>query len=296
MLDNHMSYVEVTMHLTSPGDVSFWYKIASEPKWDKMLFKIDGSIQGQGDGYSGAIDWTQVKVSVTAGLHSFRWEYAKDSSLSQGSDAVWLDDIFFPPFHLQVPAVAVSPASYDFGNVPAGSASLVKSFTVFNTGATNLVIDAVSFSGTNASEFAKQDDLCSGQTLTPSGTCTIGVKLTASTSGAKSANLSIPSNLPEAFNVPLSGTVCSNKAARVYEATPVYYTTLQAAYNAAEGGNTMQAQTFDFTEDLVFNRNVQVSLKGGYDCAFTVNASQSTIRGSLTVSEGTVIIENISIQ
>jgi hypothetical protein len=296
MLDNQLSYIETTLNVTSPGDISFWYKVSSEPRFDKLVFRIDGSIKGKWAGYSGTIDWTQEKVSVTAGIHTFRWEYSKDSTVSHGSDAVWLDDIFFPPSSTQVPAVAVSPASYDFGNVPVGSSSPVKSFTISNTGSANLVIGTVIFSGTNASEFAKQDDLCSGQTLTPSGTCTIGAKLTAATSGGKSANLYIPSNLPPAFTVPLSGTVCANKAARIDGATPVYYTTLQAAYNAAVNGNTLQSQTFDFTEDLVFNHNVEVSLKGGYDCAFTANASQSNVVGALTVSDGTVTIENIAIR
>jgi PKD repeat protein len=83
---------------------------------------------------------------------------------------------------------------------------------------------------------------------------------------------------------------------RISGAPPSYYSSLTAAYGAAADGNTIQGQGGVFTGALDFSRNISVTLKGGYDSLFSTNAAFTTISGSLTVSHGKVIIENISIQ
>ncbi|MDA8240358.1 MAG: hypothetical protein M0Z67_08315 [Nitrospiraceae bacterium] len=53
----------------------------------------------------------------------------------------------------------------------------------------------------------------------------------------------------------------------------------------------------DFIEGSDFNRVISVTLKGGYNCDYSGNDGQwSAIDGTLTISAGTVIIENILIQ
>jgi len=37
-------------------------------------------------------------------------------------------------------------------------------------------------------------------------------------------------------------------------------------------------------------------LRGGYDCGYSTHAATAKIHGSLTISAGTVIIENIEIR
>lgn len=89
---------------------------------------------------------------------------------------------------------------------------------------------------------------------------------------------------------------CANQPVRITGAAPIPFNSLQAAYNAAADGDTVAVQSLNFTEVLNFNRAIQITLRGGYDCAYTANSSQSTINGSLAVSNGTVIVENVVIQ
>ena len=81
-----------------------------------------------------------------------------------------------------------------FGSVVVG----VKSFqvvTVKNDGAANLVLGATGLStATGEIALAAGQDLCSGVTLAPGQSCTITVRIKATSSGPKAATLSIPSN------------------------------------------------------------------------------------------------------
>ena len=103
--------------------------------------------------------------------------------------------------------LTVDPTSYDFGNVNVGSSSAAQTFTITSTGTAGLVIGTISLTGTNASEFSKQNDNCSGQTVAPSGSCTVQAVFSPTSAGGKSTNLSIQSNVPGSPTlVPLSGT------------------------------------------------------------------------------------------
>ncbi len=208
MLDSQSSYMQVTLNVTSPGYVYFWLKTSTEPLYDNLKFLIDGNNEGLWSGWSGTTDWTfaQSQIEVSPGLHTFTWQYSKDPSVSEGSDAVWVDDIFFPPDNLQVPQVSVSPASQDFGSQPVGGASAAQTFIVSNTGSAALVLGSLSIQGTSALDFQRLSDNCSGQTLAPAGTCTVDVEFAPKSSGSKSAYLTVPSNLPTLFSVPLTGT------------------------------------------------------------------------------------------
>ena len=99
----------------------------------------------------------------------------------------------------QTPAqldISISPTSYNFGNIAVGSTK-IQAFTITNTGSVDLVIGNLSITGMNASEFSIQNDNCSGQTIAPSRTCTVDVKFSPTSTGAKSATLNIPSNDPD---------------------------------------------------------------------------------------------------
>ncbi len=457
--DNGETSLSVVLNVTSPGDVSFWYKVSSEARWDILDFRIDGSLQ-KWDGYSGEINWTQEKFPVTAGVHKFEWIYSKDSTVSQGSDAAWVDDIFFPPSDTLIPDPSVAPSPSDFGNQPAGITSAARTFTVSNTGTGSLVIGTVFLSGTNPGDFLKENDNCSGQTVLPSGDCTIDVKFRPLSVGARSADLEIPTNYPELTTAALSGTGtasytltvnktgstgtgtvtslpaginCGTDCTELYAGgTPVtltpaadansifagwsgggcsgtgtcaltmnaattvtavfnvkppvadfsglpvtgdalltvaftdtsantptfwswtfgdggtsslqnpshtyenpgvytvsliaanagglneiikngyitvtslpvripgsppsYSASLQTAYNSASEGAAVQARAEELTGDLDCNRAIAVTLKGGYDSLFTGNTGYTTISGALTITYGTVTVENMAIQ
>ena len=69
---------------------------------------------------------------------------------------------------------------------------------------------------------------------------------------------------------------------------PVYYNQLQAAYNAALSGGTIQAREFLFTENLVLNRAVNVYLDGGHDISYLATPGVTTLHGTLFIRSGSL--------
>ncbi|RLC50455.1 MAG: hypothetical protein DRH79_07630, partial [Candidatus Cloacimonadota bacterium] len=85
-------YLETTV--LADGELSFYKKVSSEGNWDYLRFYIDNT---EMDSWSGTLGWSQETYNVTAGEHTFKWEYDKDGSVSSGSDCAWIDYIVFPP-------------------------------------------------------------------------------------------------------------------------------------------------------------------------------------------------------
>lgn len=78
----------------------------------------------------------------------------------------------------------------------------------------------------------------------------------------------------------------------------VPYPTLQAAYDAAANGDTIKCRELTFTESLTVNRNITVTLDGGYDTGFTTNNERMTsLKGMITTTAGggTITIRNFTL-
>ncbi len=90
--DGENTTLEVSLDCLS-GDVTFYCKVSTEPRYDNLKFKIDGVEQGA---WSGEEDWSEVSFAVDEGTRTFEWTYSKDSSDSEGDDTAWIDDIVFP--------------------------------------------------------------------------------------------------------------------------------------------------------------------------------------------------------
>jgi len=93
----------------------------------------------------------------------------------------------------------------------------------------------------------------------------------------------------------IEGGGCSNPPVKI-GSTP--YTSLQAAYNAAVNGDVIKCRNVTFIENLTVNRNITVTLEGGYNCEYTTNGGGvTTIKGSLTttVGGGTITVKNFNI-
>lgn len=92
------------------------------------------------------------------------------------------------------PTIAVSPTTKDFGSLPINTSSTVQRFTVTTTGG-NLNVDAISMTGTDATQFTILNDSCTGKIIAPTtGSCTFEAKFSPSSVGAKTANVSIVDN------------------------------------------------------------------------------------------------------
>jgi hypothetical protein len=102
------------------------------------------------------------------------------------------------------PTITISPTSVNFGSVAVGNTSVPKVITIKNTGISDLIINSITFTGTNAAEFGQTND-CS--TLAKGGSCAITVTLSPTSAVSKSALMSISTNDPkkQIINVKLSG-------------------------------------------------------------------------------------------
>jgi len=80
---------------------------------------------------------------------------------------------------------------------------------------------------------------------------------------------------------------------------PAEYYELQDAYDAALTGDTIQGQELVFTENLYIDDpgNKSITIKGGYDCNYNdPPAGNTVLSGNMTISNGTVIIENFVLE
>ena len=84
--DSQSSWLTRTVDAT---ELSFWYRVSSEANWDFFRFSIDGVEKVAA---SGAGTWTYYSTTMSPGPHDLRWEFAKDGSVSSGSDMAWIDD------------------------------------------------------------------------------------------------------------------------------------------------------------------------------------------------------------
>lgn len=107
-----------------------------------------------------------------------------------------------------VPNISISPPSYNFGSISAGSSSAPQTFTVTNTGNGTLVMGAITLTGTDPSQFNIRHDRVSGKNIAPGANKTVQVVFSPTSGGSKSATLSFPSNDPDTpeLTVNLYGT------------------------------------------------------------------------------------------
>ena len=90
---NQQSNIFVTLDVGTAGPITFYYKVSSELNYDYLRFFVDGAQRAQ---WSGTVGWAQASSIVSAGTHTFLWQYQKDGSVSSGSDCGWIDNIKFP--------------------------------------------------------------------------------------------------------------------------------------------------------------------------------------------------------
>jgi len=89
-------------------------------------------------------------------------------------------------------------------------------------------------------------------------------------------------------------TACASQPVKVGS---TYYAGLQAAYDAAAAGELIQTLATGLTESLQANRNVDVTIEGGYLCGFPANPpGETTISGMSQIDDGTVRVTNIVVQ
>ena len=74
------------------------------------------------------------------------------------------------------------------------------------------------------------------------------------------------------------------------------FTTLQNGINAAEAFAAIYVTQETYNENVILDDPKALTLQGGWDTTFTNCLSRTTINGSLTISDGTLVVENIVLQ
>lgn len=74
------------------SSLTFWYYVSTEADYDFFTFFIDGVQQFQASGETG---WVESGPWDMTGVSSIRFRYAKDSSVSNGDNACYVDDLTF---------------------------------------------------------------------------------------------------------------------------------------------------------------------------------------------------------
>jgi Propeptide_C25. len=90
--DNQISSLIISFDTYLDGEISFFYKTATE-KRDYLIFYIDGKVM---DFWGDNNDWTNASYAITPGSHVIEWRYDKSPNVTESPDHVWLDDISFP--------------------------------------------------------------------------------------------------------------------------------------------------------------------------------------------------------
>jgi hypothetical protein len=89
------------------------------------------------------------------------------------------------------PAVSIPSAPVAFPSAPVGSVSTSQAVTLTNTGAAPLEISAVAVVGQDADEFKVTGNSCNGLSVSPGGSCTVGVRFEPVAGGSAQAELQI---------------------------------------------------------------------------------------------------------
>lgn len=85
--------LQIEVDLQSHDSIKFDLKVSSESGYDYLKFFVDDVLI---DRWSGLLDWERYSCHLDSGRHVMEWRYQKDSNLSKGEDAAWLDNISFP--------------------------------------------------------------------------------------------------------------------------------------------------------------------------------------------------------
>jgi hypothetical protein len=108
------STMSITINVLQNDSIIFMKAVSSEQGYDYLKFYVDGILRQQ---WSGVDNWSRQAYAVTAGVHTFKWEYKKDPVYDDNSDCAWIDNVIFPPFDLSI-GIIETPGAVSFGVFP----------------------------------------------------------------------------------------------------------------------------------------------------------------------------------
>jgi len=82
--------------------------------------------------------------------------------------------------------------------------------------------------------------------------------------------------------------VCGNKGP--------CFATIQNGINSAVAPTAIRITQETYNENVILNSPKELTIQGGWDSTFTTDLSNTVIKGSLTISDGTLIVENVILE
>jgi sugar lactone lactonase YvrE len=179
---------------------------------------------------------------------------------------------------LTAPTATLSTSSISFPSEGTGVASPAQNVTIKNNGfGTALAISKVAIGGTDTKDFAISSNAC-GSSLLAGSSCTIGVTFTPTTTGSRSATLTITDNASGGSqNVSLTGTGLAESFTIPKPATP-----------APISAGSSATYTISISPVNGFNGSVTLSctkgLPTGASCSFSPSSIKPGTNSTLTIS------------
>lgn len=90
--DGQSAAIETTID-GRQGFIGFYFAVSSEADGDYLRFYIDDALQGE---WSGDVAYQFAAFPVTSGVHTLRWEFARNDAGTGLNDTAWIDHISFP--------------------------------------------------------------------------------------------------------------------------------------------------------------------------------------------------------
>ena len=132
----HRESTTMTLEVSGPDRLTFFWRVSSEVGFDWLSFAIDGEAAPGVDAISGEQDWAFASVVIPSGSHLLSWSYTKDRSEDSGSDTGWVDDVrlasgaqpvvwtagrheFVSGREIRVPVSFINEEGFSFQNLPA---------------------------------------------------------------------------------------------------------------------------------------------------------------------------------
>ncbi|HDH05346.1 MAG TPA: PKD domain-containing protein [Nitrospirae bacterium] len=225
----------------------------------------------------GDIDWAVISAGYehSAALKSdlstvLTWGWNMYGQIGDGSTT----DRYSPA------EIDYAPAADFTGSPTSGTAPLTVNFTNTTTGGVAPLSYEWDFENDGVTDSTTENP---SHVYTGGGTYT--VKLTVTDSNG------IANSLAKTDYITVN--ICLSPV-RIAGTTPVYYSILQDAYNAAVDGDVIQSRNASFTEDIDFNRGISVSLEGGYDCNYSTITGKTTLNGNMTINDKALSIKNFT--
>jgi hypothetical protein len=195
-----------------------------------------------------------------------------------GNTSVALSGTAVPPGGV----AALSPSSIAFGSIPNNTQSAPTTVTLTNNGTGPLMVSSVALGGDNRFAFAVSNNTCTAP-VPVGGTCTVDVRFTPTTLGAKVASVVFSHNGSGATSVALSGTSAASSGVAALSPSSIAFGSIP--------DNTQSAPT---TVTLTNNGTGPLTVSSvafGGENKFAFSLSNNTCTGATVPAGGTCTVD-----